>query len=110
MRQHEVLGPAHQESHRQYRQGPNGDRREAVEQPRSGARWSPSLGDRLIGTIDADGAALAAIQALHKIVQENEDRISTLERRNAELEERLETLETLVVRLADAQRKNENGE
>jgi hypothetical protein len=52
--------------------------------------------DKSIGTVDADGVALAAIQGLHEIVQEKENRISTLEERNAELETRLAVLEALV--------------
>ena len=96
MRRHEVLRPAHQESHRQYRQGPNGDRREAVEQLQSGARWSPTLGGRLIRPMDADGVAPAAIQGLHKIVQEKDAKISSLEAR-------IEALETLVKKLVESQ-------
>ena len=52
--------------------------------------------DKHIATVDADGVALAAIQGLHEIVEEKQDRISTLEERNADLEARLAALEALV--------------
>jgi hypothetical protein len=42
--------------------------------------------DRHISTVDADGVALAAIQGLVEVVKEKDARISTLERRVAELE------------------------
>ena len=96
MRRHEVLRSGHQESHRQYRQGPDGDRREAVERLRSGALWSPGLGGRLIGTIDADGVAFAAIQGLHEVVQEKDAKVSSLEAR-------IEALEALVEKLVESQ-------
>ena len=46
-----------------------------------------------IGTIDADGVSLAAIQGLHQIVQERECEVEELRARNRELEARLEQLE-----------------
>jgi len=46
-----------------------------------------------IGTIDADGVALAAIQGLHEIVQERECEIEELRERNRTLEERIEAIE-----------------
>jgi len=63
------------------------------------------LGDdeKYIGSLDADGVALAAIQGLHMIVQEKEARISTLEQRNAELEARMAALEALVDTLSKNQ-------
>ena len=42
--------------------------------------------DRSIGTVDADGVALAAIQALYEIVQEKDARIQALEERLTSLE------------------------
>jgi hypothetical protein len=53
------------------------------------------LGDdeRYISTLDADGVALAAIQALYGLVQEQAAQIEALEQQNAELVDRLETLE-----------------
>jgi hypothetical protein len=57
--------------------------------------------DKSIGTVDADGVALAAIQGLHRIVQEKESRISILEQRNTDLEDRLKALESLVEKLSD---------
>lgn len=57
-------------------------------------------GDKTISTIDADGVALAAIQGLHQILQEKDaqlaaqqERLSSLEQRNANLQLRLEALE-----------------
>ena len=40
--------------------------------------------DATIGTVDADGVALAAIQGLYELVQEQAERITELERRLAE--------------------------
>jgi len=52
------------------------------------------LGDseKSIGTIDADGVALAAIQGLHQVVQEKDVRIGELEARVAKLEALVERL------------------
>jgi hypothetical protein len=63
--------------------------------------------DRHISTIDADGVALAAIQGLHKLVQEKDGRISTLEEQNRELETRLAVLEDLVQTLAKQRSRGE---
>ncbi len=56
--------------------------------------------DKSIGTVDADGVALAAIQGLNRKVeagsQKSEDRIQKLEEENAELKQRLEQLEQLM--------------
>jgi len=49
--------------------------------------------DKHISTIDADGVALAAIQGLNDILKEKDVRISTLERKNVELEARLAAIE-----------------
>ena len=89
MIQHQLSRPGHQRSHRQDRQRPHDDQDEAVERVESWAKSPPSLGDKHISTVDADGVALAAIQGLHKIVQEKDAKISSLEAR-------IETLETLV--------------
>ncbi len=43
--------------------------------------------DRSIGTVDADGVALAAIQALYEIVKEKDSRIHALEQRLSALEQ-----------------------
>jgi hypothetical protein len=56
--------------------------------------------DKHIATIDADGVALASIQALHGLVKEKEQRISALEDQNRALTQRLEALEQFVKRLA----------
>jgi hypothetical protein len=42
--------------------------------------------DKHISTVDADGVALAAVQALDRVVQEKEQRIEELERRISQLE------------------------
>lgn len=56
------------------------------------------LGDdaQTIGTVDADGVALAAIQGLNQIVQEKDAEI-------AELRERLDRLEAMMAALTDAE-------
>ena len=41
--------------------------------------------ETMITTIDADGVALAAIQGLHEIVKEQQERIAALEKKLAEL-------------------------
>jgi hypothetical protein len=49
--------------------------------------------DTHISTLDADGVALAALQRLYELVQEQEARIAALQRQNADLEARLAVLE-----------------
>jgi hypothetical protein len=63
--------------------------------------------ETMIDTGDLQGVSLAAIQGLHRLVQEKEGRISTLEERNLELEARLAVLETLVQIMA---KEKEGGE
>jgi hypothetical protein len=53
-----------------------------------------------IGTVDADGVSLAAIQGLYQLSQEQAARIGQLEQQNAALEGRLAALEELVAQLA----------
>ena len=45
--------------------------------------------DRYIGTLDAEGVALVAIQGLHRLVQEKDLRIGKLEARIGALERAL---------------------
>ena len=52
--------------------------------------------DRHISTVDADGVALAAIQGLYEIVQEQEGQIAALKAQNAALDARLTALEQSV--------------
>jgi len=49
--------------------------------------------DRHISTVDADGVALAAIQGLYQLVQEQAAQIAALRQQNAALEARLAALE-----------------
>jgi hypothetical protein len=53
-----------------------------------------------IGTLDANGVALAAIQGLYQLSQEQATRIGELEAQNASLEARLAALESVVAELA----------
>jgi hypothetical protein len=52
--------------------------------------------DTSIGTADADGVALAAIQGLYQLSQEQAARIDALEKENAALQQRLDDLESRV--------------
>jgi hypothetical protein len=70
------------------------------------AAFGTGSDDRYIGTIDADGVALAAIQGLHEIVSEKncmmsdlQDQNSELTRRNAELEARLSGIESILAEM-----------
>ncbi len=64
------------------------------------AAFGVGADDKHIATIDADGVALAAIQALHGLVKEKEQKISALEEQNRALDRRLEALEELVRQVA----------
>jgi len=57
--------------------------------------------DTSITTVDADGVALAAIQALYELSQEQADRIQALETQNASLQQRLHDLESRVSALEE---------
>lgn len=59
--------------------------------------------DRHLAPLDANGVALAAVQALDKAVSERDARIAALERENADLAARLSQLEQLVGELAKEQ-------
>jgi len=52
--------------------------------------------DTSITTVDADGVALAAIQGLYQLSQEQAARIDALETQNASLQQRLDDLESRV--------------
>jgi len=52
--------------------------------------------DRAISKVDADGVALASIQALHRASREKDEEIEALKEANRKLEERLERLEALL--------------
>ena len=55
--------------------------------------------EHYIGTVDADGVALAAIQGLYQVVQEKDARISALEKRNTDQEKRLDDFEARLTNL-----------
>ena len=61
----------------------------------------PGRDDKSISTLEFDGVELAAIQGLNEKVevrgQKSEDRIQKLEAENAELKQRLETLEKIIL-------------
>ncbi len=50
--------------------------------------------DHSISTVDADGVALAAIQALHQMIREQQARLDALERQNAQLQARMAELQS----------------
>lgn len=56
------------------------------------------LGDdeRSIATLDMAGVSMAAIQALHTLMNERDAEVAALRRENADLGERLKALETLI--------------
>jgi hypothetical protein len=63
--------------------------------------------ETMMDTGDLQGVSLAAIQGLHRLVQEKEGRIKTLEEQNHKLEARLATLEALVQTLAEEKKRGE---
>ena len=58
------------------------------------AAFRLGVSDKVIDTVDPDGVALAAIQGLHRLLQEKDDRIRTLE-------ERVTRLESILTRSGD---------
>ena len=60
------------------------------------AAFQVGMDERYIGTLDADGVALAAIQGLHQVVQEKDAQIVALEAQNNDLEARLSALERAI--------------
>jgi hypothetical protein len=58
--------------------------------------------DISIATVDADGVALAAIQGLYQLVQEQGAQIATLQEQNRDLEARVAVLEALAASLTEA--------
>jgi hypothetical protein len=56
----------------------------------------------MIGSTDADGVALAAIQGLHQVVREKDAQLQALQRQNQSLEQRLAELERRIDRLSAA--------
>ena len=61
------------------------------------AAFGLGVSDKLIDTIDPDGVALAAIQGLHALVEENEIRLAEKDAEIDELRARLERLEVLAM-------------
>jgi len=89
-----------------------------VEQPSSVQHMGPMAQDfytafglgqdeHYIGSVDADGVALASIQGLYQIVQEKDARIYELQAQNADQEKRLNDLETRLTNLED--RSDQSG-
>ncbi len=60
--------------------------------------------EKRIATVDADGAALAAIQGLYRMVQEKEARVTADERRITDLTVRLGRLETMLNELTNTKK------
>ena len=60
------------------------------------AAFSLGASDKAIGTVDANGVALAAIQGIHELVQEKDAQIAAHHAEIDSLKERLAALETLV--------------
>jgi len=65
------------------------------------AAFSLGESDTSITTVDADGVALAAIQGLYQLSQEQGDRIQALEEENTSLKQQLDGLEARVSALED---------
>ncbi len=63
------------------------------------AAFGTGADDRYIGTIDADGVALAAIQGLHQLVQEKDCEIADLRAREAGKDARIESLEARLAKI-----------
>ncbi len=61
--------------------------------------------DRHINTCDADGVAFAAIQGLHQVVKEKDERIADLEKRLNSLEAKLRQLDRLLEPASEARSK-----
>ena len=62
-----------------------------------------------ISTVDADGVALAAIQGLYELSQEQAARIETLEQENASLQQQLDDVERRVTALEGGTSTNGTG-
>jgi peptidoglycan hydrolase CwlO-like protein len=56
--------------------------------------------DKHIATVDADGVLFASVQALHEELQETKAQLAAKDSRIAALEQKLEQMNTLAVRLA----------
>jgi hypothetical protein len=56
-------------------------------------------GDKAIGTLDADGVALAAVQGLRHAILEEECELAEIESANRALESRIRVLETALTRI-----------
>lgn len=63
------------------------------------AAFGMGTDEHFIGSVDADGVSMAAIQGLYQVVQEKDARISVLESQNAEMKQRLDALESRLTRL-----------
>jgi len=56
--------------------------------------------DKHIGTVDADGVALASVQGLYEMLRERDAEIAAIKKQNRELQERLSALEKLFERFS----------
>jgi trimeric autotransporter adhesin len=74
-------------------------------------RHAFNLGDSetSISTVDVDGVALAAIQALYQLNQEQATRIASLEKENATLRQQNASIESRVAALEQSAQPNHEG-
>jgi len=70
------------------------------------AAFGLGASERHIGTVDAEGVALAAIQGLYQMVQEKDAKIEALEARLAALEGAFQAEERPSVSFADLAKKS----
>ena len=56
--------------------------------------------DKAIGFQDADGVALAAIQGMHRLVQQKDAQIQALEQRGASMQRQMALVESMQQRIA----------
>jgi hypothetical protein len=63
------------------------------------AAFGMGTDEHFIGSVDADGVSMAAIQGLYRLVQEKDARISVLESQHADMQQRIDALESRLTRL-----------
>jgi hypothetical protein len=62
--------------------------------------------EKAIGTLDANGVALAAIQGLNEVVREKDAEIRALKAKNQQVEDRLKALEARMDRICSAENRD----